>query len=114
LHARERELAEREAAFQNAEQRADAERGRLAKREKRTSELEESLHGRIRELDEREAAVDEREARVQADHDLREDKLERWQAELSDLERRLQHKETELAEYVAQVQGALNKRQTVG
>jgi len=50
---------------------------------------------------------------VQADHEIREEKLERWNEELTELERRLETKEAELAEYVRQVQGALNKREAV-
>jgi chromosome segregation ATPase len=52
------------------------------------------------------------QARLEADVDLREEKLERWQAELTDLEERLAKKESELAAYVAQVQGALTSKRT--
>jgi multidrug resistance efflux pump len=55
--------------------------------------------------------IEAREARVQADLEIREDKLERREHELSTLEDKLGQKESELAQYVAQVQGELKRRE---
>jgi hypothetical protein len=54
-----------------------------------------------------EAAVALREAQIEADRDIREDKLERREAELVSLEERLARRERELATYVGQLQGAM-------
>ena len=45
------------------------------------------------------------------DVELREDKIERREAKLAELEERLGKKEAELATYVAQVQGAMKRRE---
>ncbi len=52
-----------------------------------------------------------REAGIDADVEIREDKLEAKERELKDLEERLKAKEAELTTYVAQVQGALKRRE---
>ena len=50
----------------------------------------------------------EREAEFEADVLWREERMERWRAELSSLEEQLERRERDLADYVSQLQGAVN------
>jgi DNA repair exonuclease SbcCD ATPase subunit len=79
----------------------------------RLADAEEKLRERIREIDEREAEVEARAAVREADLEVREDALERRERALDELERRLEQKESELAVYVAQLQGELGRREPV-
>ena len=109
LEGMEHELAEREADVANTEALTSSQKQSLERREKRLLELEETLRERLRELDDREIQVDSRDAGSEAEVEIRLEKLERREAEITDLEARLAKKETELAQYVAQVQGAMNR-----
>jgi len=85
LEARERELEQVEATA--------SEKIRLAHRAKRVADAEGELDDRSSDLEHREAALDAREAEFEADVLLREDRIERWRAELGELEVRLDRKE---------------------
>ena len=111
LKEREHELAAREREIETEEKLAASVRKQLDKKDKRLTQLEDTMKDRIRELDEREAEVEAREVGTQAESELREDKLERREDELAKLEERLLLKENELKTYVAQVQGALKRRE---
>jgi hypothetical protein len=125
LDERERKLAEREQAVAGGapvvrppETQGDLpELGvELEQRrawQKRLADAEDKLRDRVRELDEREAEVEARAAVAEADVEVREDAVERRERALDDLERRLDQKESELAVYVAQLQGELGRRQPV-
>ena len=109
---RERELAAREAELQSTEALFESQRERIERREKRLNSTEESLSDRIREMDEREAEVEAREARVEADLELREEKLERRELKVAELEERLGKKESQLSDYVGQLQGKFDQRES--
>ena len=85
---------------------------RVGKREKRLAETEGSLRDRTRELDEREEVLDQREARYETDFEIRLDKLEAREQAVAELEEKLGVKEDQLATYVAQAQGALQRRES--
>ena len=55
--------------------------------------------------------IESREAEFEADVELREQRMEAWRAELTELEQRLDRKETELTLYVGELQGELSKRE---
>ncbi len=112
LEARERELDEREAAFAEEHELSKTAVARIDKREKRVADTEATLRDRTRELDEREDEVDQREARFETDFDIRLEKLEAREAAVVELEEKLGAKESQLANYVAQAQGALQRRES--
>jgi hypothetical protein len=66
--------------------------------------MESQVTARLKELEEREAQVDIREATLEADHEIRDDKLERREKLVADLENKLGRKEADLAAYVGQLQ----------
>jgi DNA repair exonuclease SbcCD ATPase subunit len=109
LHARARELEERERELEQDEATA-SEKIRLAHRAKRVADAEGELDDRSSDLEHREAALDAREAEFEADVLLREDRIERWRAELGELEIRLDRKEEELQRYVGELQGAMSRK----
>jgi len=102
LEARERELEQVEATA--------SEKIRLAHRAKRVADAEGELDDRSADLEHREAARDAREAEFEADVVIREDRIERWRAELGELEVRLDRKEDELQRYVGELQGAMSRK----
>lgn len=110
LQARARELEEREQELNQVEATA-SEKIRLAHRAKRVAESEEELEERSADVELRAAALDAREAAFEADVLLREDRIERWRSELSDLDLRLDRKEAELQRYVGELQGAMSRRE---
>ena len=112
LEAREKELADRESATAEETDLAETARERVEKREKRIAQTEANLRERVRELDDREEEQRRREARDETDYELRLEKLERRELALAELEEKLGSKETQLAAYVAQAQGALQRRES--
>jgi len=108
LQARTKELEDREHELEQVEVTA-SEKIRLAHRAKRVADAEGELDDRSSDLEHREAALDAREAEFEADVLLREDRIERWRAELGDLEVRLDRKEEELQRYVGELQGAMSR-----
>jgi chromosome segregation ATPase len=112
LEARERELDEREAAFAEENELSKTALARIDKREKRIADTEATLRDRTRELDEREDEVEQREARYETDFDIRLEKLEAREQAVAELEEKLGAKENQLANYVAQAQGALQRRES--
>jgi DNA repair exonuclease SbcCD ATPase subunit len=109
LQARAKELEDREHELEQVEVTA-SEKIRLAHRAKRVADAEGELDDRSSDLEHREAALDAREAEFEADVLLREDRIERWRAELGDLEVRLDRKEEELQRYVGELQGAVSRK----
>ena len=65
----------------------------------------------MRELDEREAEIEGRWARLEADFELRDVKLEERERQIADLQQRLAKKETDLSQYVGQVQSEMDRRE---
>ena len=65
-----------------------------------------------REIDDREEELERREARYETDYEIRLEKLEMREKALAELEEKLGSKETQLAAYVAQAQGALQRRES--
>lgn len=63
---------------------------------------------RLEELKARETDLEQREAVFEADVQFREDRMERWRAELEELEQRLDRRERDLVSYVDQLQGAMS------
>jgi hypothetical protein len=51
-----------------------------------------------------------REARLEADHDIREQKLEAREANVADREEKLRRREGDLSSFVAQVQDDFDRR----
>ena len=91
----------------------EAERQRLAERERFLAARETALASLEQELqaggpsqpyEERERELLLREARLDADHDIREEKLEKREAECAAREEKLGRREGDLGQYVAQVQ----------
>ena len=109
LQARAGELEDRERELEQVEATA-SEKIRMAHRAKRVVDAETELDDRSADLEHREAALDAREAEFEADVLLREDRIERWRAELGDLEIRLDRKEEELQRYVGELQGAMSRK----
>ncbi|HEX6699151.1 MAG TPA: hypothetical protein VF101_00315 [Gaiellaceae bacterium] len=107
----EQRAAEREAELEERDGLTASEKIRLAQRMRRTEELERETVERLRDLDEREERLDGREAEFEADVELREQRMERWRAELTELEQRLDRKENELLLYVGELQGELSRRE---
>jgi len=60
------------------------------------------------EIESRSDELLHREAEFEADVILREDRLERWRSELTELEEHLERRERDLAGYVDQLQGAVS------
>lgn len=106
LEERARRLTEREAELGSSDELTASERIRLAQRRQSLQESETELETREHELL-------EREAEFEADVLWREERMERWRAELSTLEQELERRERDLAEYVAQLQGAVNGNGTL-
>ena len=69
---------------------------------------EEFADARLDELSRRETDLEQREAVFEADVQFREDRIERWRAELDELEQRLDRRERDLVSYVDQLQGAMS------
>jgi uncharacterized protein (DUF3084 family) len=101
LEERARKLSEREAELGTSGDLTASERIRLAHRR-------ESVELSERELAEREDALLTREAEFEADVMLREERIDRWRTELTALQEHLDHRERQLADYVDQLQGAVN------
>jgi len=100
LERRARQLADREAELGSPTDLTASERIRLAERR---HHIELSEH----EIDSREHALLHREAEFEADVVLREDRIEEWRSELTDLEQQLERRERDLASYVEQLQATL-------
>jgi hypothetical protein len=100
LERRARQLAEREAELGSSPDLTASERIRLAERR---HHIEMSEH----EIDSREHALLHREAEFEADVVLREDRIEEWRTELTELQRELERRERDLASYVEQLQSTL-------
>jgi hypothetical protein len=100
LERRARQLSEREAELGSSEELTASERIRFAQRRQY---IELSEH----EVDTREHELLQREAEFEADVLLREDRIEQWRAELTDLEQQLDRRERDLADYVEQLQGTV-------
>jgi chromosome segregation ATPase len=102
LEERARRLSEREAELGTSDELTASERIRLAQR-RQSLELSEQ------DLETREHELITREAEFEADVLLREDRIERWRAELSELEERLERRERDLAAYVDQLQDTMTR-----
>ena len=100
LESRARRLSEREAELGSSDELTASERIRLAQRRQSVELSEQELEGREQELL-------AREAEFEADVLLREHRIERWRAELSELEERLDRRERDLASYADQLQDTL-------
>ncbi len=109
-----RDLAEREASAASSGQLTASEKIRLAQRLKHTGELEQELEVRSETLEERAGRLDLREAEFEADVELREEKIECWRSELTELDQRLKRREAEVLAYVAEVQEELIRRENAG
>ena len=66
----------------------------------------------MRELDDRETEIEERWARLEADAELREIKLEQREKMVGELELRLGKRESDLAQYVGQLQTQMDDRES--
>jgi uncharacterized protein (DUF3084 family) len=102
LEERARKLTEREAELGTSDELTASERIRLAQR-RQYIEVSES------ELETRERELLEREAEFEADVLWREERMERWRAELTNLEEQLDRRERDLATYVDQLQDAITE-----
>jgi DNA repair exonuclease SbcCD ATPase subunit len=102
------ELRKREDEVASREQFYAERRERLEQREERLARVENELTERSATLESLEDEVRLREARSVADIELREDKLEDLAAEIEEREQRLGERESDLAAYVARVQGQFN------
>ena len=100
LDRRARLLSEREAELTSSGEPTASERIRFAERRQY---IELSEH----EVESREHELLQREAEFEGDVLLREDRLERWRSELTELEERLERRERDLASYVDQLQGTV-------
>ena len=100
LDRRARQLTEREAELGSSTELTASERIRFAERR---HHIELSEH----EIDSREQDLLQREAEFEGDVVLREDRLERWRSELTELEQHLERRERDLASYVDQLQGTI-------
>jgi chromosome segregation ATPase len=112
LEAREQQLNERESAFMEEAEISQTALARVGKREKRLADTEAGMRDRTKELDEREEVLDQREARYETDFEIRLEKLETREQAVAELEEKLGAKEDQLATYVAQAQGALQRRES--
>jgi chromosome segregation ATPase len=101
LEDRARRLSEREAELGSSDDLTASERIRLAQRRQHIEVSEQ-------DLDARESELYEREAEFEADVLMREERMERWRAELAGLEVTLERRERDLATYVEQLQGAVS------
>jgi chromosome segregation ATPase len=97
LEERARRLSEREAELGASDELTASERIRLAQRR-------QSLEVSEQDLETREHELFTREAEFEADVLLREERIERWRSELTELEDRLERRERDLAGYVDQLQ----------
>ena len=68
------------------------------------------ISGRSSALAEQERELLLREARLEADHDIREEKLEKREAAVAEREEKLRRREGDLGAYVAQVQDDFDRR----
>ena len=100
LEERSRKLTEREAELGSSDELTASERIRLAHR-RELIEVSEN------ELEERETDLLTREAEFEADVLFREERMQRWRAELTALEEELGRRERDLATYVADLQDAV-------
>jgi chromosome segregation ATPase len=100
LEARARRLSDREAELGSSDELTASERIRLAQR-RQSLELSEQ------DLETREQDLYAREAEFEADVMLREERIERWRSELTELEAHLERRERDLASYVDQLQETL-------
>jgi len=101
LERRARQLSEREAELGSSDDMTAS--GRIRFYERR-HHIELSEH----EIESRSDELLHREAEFEADVILREDRLERWRSELTELEEHLERRERDLAGYVDQLQGAVS------
>src|SRR5919108_3895506 len=102
LEERASKLSEREAELGTSDELTASERIRLAQR-RQYIELSEQ------ELESREQELLAREAEFEADVLWREERMERWRAELTSLEQELERRERDLATYVDQLQDAITE-----
>jgi uncharacterized protein (DUF3084 family) len=100
LEQRARQLSEREAELGTSDELTASERIRFAQRRQYIELSEHEVETRAHELL-------QREAEFEADVLLREDRMERWRTELTDLEQQLERRERDLADYVEQLQGTV-------
>ena len=107
-----RELACARGGGHESETLLESQRARVERREKRLGQTEESISDRTREIDEREAEIEARWARLEADSELRESKLEQREKHVGELELRLGKKESDLAQYVGQLQNQMEQRES--
>jgi hypothetical protein len=106
LAERERFLAAREAALVKREQAG--ERGATGAAPAQAIPID--VVARARALEEQEREVLLREARLEADHEIREQRLETREAEAAEREEKLQRREDDLGDYVGQVQSDFDRR----
>ena len=100
LEERARKLSEREAELGSSDELTASERIRFAQRRQNIEFTEHELESREHELL-------QREAEFEADVLWREERMERWRAELTNLEQELERRERDLATYVDQLQDAI-------
>lgn len=100
LEERARKLTEREAELGSSNDLTASERIRLAHRRELIEDSEN-------ELEARETELLTREAEFEADVLFREERMQRWRAELTALEQELERRERDLATYVADLQDAV-------
>jgi chromosome segregation ATPase len=100
LERRARQLSEREAELGSSNDMTALERIRFAERRHHIEMSEHEVESRTHELL-------QREAEFEADVLLREDRMERWREELTELEQQLERRERDLAAYVDQLQGSV-------
>ena len=101
LERRVRQLAEREAELGSSTDLTASERIRRA-------ELRHPIELSEHEIESREHALLRREAEFEADIVLREDRIDEWRTELTELAQQLERRERDLAVYVEQLQGTLS------
>jgi hypothetical protein len=76
----------------------------LEGRSRRLDALEQDLRARALELERREAELEQQEAEFEAEAFIRSEAFEERERRLTDLEQRLDQRESELSSYVARVQ----------
>jgi hypothetical protein len=111
LEAERRRFAERE-RFIAAREAALAEREQEVETGPPVAPVPIDVTARSRAFEEQERELLLREARIEADHDIREEKLERREAIVVAREEKLRLREGDLSTYVAQVQDDFGRRET--
>jgi hypothetical protein len=110
LRVEQRRLADREkelAEYQRDLLDPDAALGTqwVAQRDRSFAEAESILEERRRDLDAREHELEDRRVHDGAAFQLRQEELDRTERDLTELRERLERREQELNDYVAQLQG---------